>query len=99
MATKNVVLTDVANDCWLDEFHLSSKDGLQLAGSDDWSISKKTLRGGVSEGVDVVEINNGAFAISVLPTRGMGLGRGSVARSIWAGNRRWRRRSTPHSST
>ena len=45
-------------------------------GSSNWSILKRTLRGGVSDGVDVVELNNGKLSVSILPTRGMGLWRG-----------------------
>ncbi|MCY2965800.1 MAG: aldose 1-epimerase family protein, partial [Planctomycetota bacterium] len=40
------------------------------------SIEKYTLRGGVSDGVDVIEVDNGRFSFSILPTRGMGLWRG-----------------------
>lgn len=76
MPAKSVVLTDVANGVWLDEFRLGSDCGLQMPGSAEWSISKRTLRGGVSEGVDVIEVDNGLLSVSVLPTRGMGLWRG-----------------------
>jgi hypothetical protein len=41
----------------------------------DWQVRMKTLRGGRSEGVHVVELNNGAMSIDVLPTRGMGIWR------------------------
>ena len=54
----------------------AKRANLRLAGGSDWSIRKRMLRGGVSDRVDVVELNNGAFAISILPTRGMGLWRG-----------------------
>jgi hypothetical protein len=39
--------------------------------SGKWSVTKKTLRGGRSEGVDLVTINNGKLTITVIPTRGM----------------------------
>lgn len=39
-------------------------------------ISKRRLSGGVSDGVDLVEIDNGRLSLSLLPTRGMGLWRG-----------------------
>jgi hypothetical protein len=39
----------------------------------DWSIEWRTLRGGVSEGVQVVTLSNGTFAVDVCPTRGMGV--------------------------
>lgn len=47
--------------------------GLRLAGSDDWRIESRTLRGGVSENVHVVELDNGGLKVAVLPTRGMGV--------------------------
>ena len=77
MLYKQVVLTDVSRDIWYDTYAVSADSGLQLEGSADWSISKRTLRGGLSDGVDLIEVNNGALSISVLPTRGMGLWRGS----------------------
>jgi galactose mutarotase-like enzyme len=41
-----------------------------------WSVKSYTLRGGLQEGVDVVEINNGKLSFAVLPTRGMGIWKG-----------------------
>ena len=76
MPVKTQILTDVAEGIWLDSYQLSAGGDCQLKGSSDWSITKKTLRGGVSAGIDVVEIDNGAFSITVLPTRGMGLWKG-----------------------
>jgi hypothetical protein len=68
-------LTDVANDVWLDSFSLGN-DSLRLATPHDWSVRKHTLRGGLRDGVDVVEVHNGALSYTLLPTRGMGLWRG-----------------------
>lgn len=78
MATpgKSIVLTDLSSELSVERFHLDSSSGIRLAGSDSWSIDKRTLRGGVSDGVDVVSINNGALSFDVLPTRGFGLWRG-----------------------
>jgi hypothetical protein len=76
MTSKSVVLTDLANEVWLDAFDLRESSDVRLRGNLDWSIHKRTLRGGVSDGVDVVELNNGALSVSILPTRGMGLWRG-----------------------
>ncbi|MEZ5942641.1 MAG: aldose 1-epimerase family protein [Planctomycetaceae bacterium] len=39
----------------------------------EWSIRSGTLKGGLSEGVEIVELNNGSLNVSVLPTRGMGI--------------------------
>ncbi len=76
MSSKSTVLTDLGENIWLDAFELRESADLRLAGSSNWSILKRTLRGGVSDGVDVVELNNGRLSVSILPTRGMGLWRG-----------------------
>ncbi len=62
------LLTDTASDVWTDSLHLGERE-LGCAGS----IRKHTLHGGMRDGVDVVELNNGRLTVSVLPTRGMGI--------------------------
>ncbi|MCA9196434.1 MAG: aldose 1-epimerase family protein [Planctomycetales bacterium] len=42
-------------------------------GSAGASMEFRRLQGGLSDGVDVLEIDNGAFRFAVLPTRGMGI--------------------------
>jgi hypothetical protein len=54
MSSKSAVLTDLAENIWLEAFELRESADLRLAGSSNWSILKRTLRGGVSDGVDVV---------------------------------------------
>ena len=77
MSRVETVLTDVDEGVWLDSWKTDVADGLQLAGASAWSISKSRLRGGLSDGIDVVTLDNGALSMSVLPTRGMGLWKGS----------------------
>ena len=77
MSRVETVLTDVDEGVWLDSWKTDAADGLQLAGASAWSISKSRLRGGLSDGVDVVTLDNGELSMSVLPTRGMGLWKGS----------------------
>ena len=72
---KSWTLTDVRGDVWLDGFSVGN-DALRLPTAHDWSIRKRTLHGGLRDGVDVVEVHNGALSFTVLPTRGMGLWRG-----------------------
>jgi hypothetical protein len=72
---KSWTLTDVPNDVWLDSFSLGN-DSLRLPTPHDWSIRKRTLRGGLRDGIDLIEVHNGALSFAVLPTRGMGLWRG-----------------------
>lgn len=68
------VLTDAEGRVWLDSFAI---DAAELGLGQGWSIRKRTLRGGLSDGVDLIEVDNGALSFSLLPTRGMGLWRGA----------------------
>ncbi len=52
--------------------------GVLLSGGDNWSVSMRRLVGGLSDGVDVVTIDNGRLSLEILPTRGMGIWRGQV---------------------
>jgi len=72
---KSWILTDLAGDVWLDSFAVSNET-LRLATPHGWSIRKRTLRGGLRDGVDLVEVDNGVLSYALLPTRGMGLWRG-----------------------
>ncbi len=72
---KSWTLTDVASDIWLDSLSVSN-DSLRLPTPHDWSVRKSILRGGRRDGIDLIEVHNGALSFSVLPTRGMGLWRG-----------------------
>jgi hypothetical protein len=72
---KSWSLTDVRGDVWLDSFAVGA-DSLHLPGPHDWYVRKRTLRGGLRDGVDLIEVHNGALSFAILPTRGMGLWRG-----------------------
>jgi hypothetical protein len=69
-------LTDVINDVWVESFG-TDNNRLPLATPHEWSIQKRTLRGGLRDGVDLIEVHNGALSYSILPTRGMGLWQGN----------------------
>src|SRR5689334_690185 len=73
--SKSWPLTDVRGDVWLDSFAVGA-DSLHLPTPHDWSIRKRTLRGGLRDGIDLIEVHNGALSFSILPTRGMSLWRG-----------------------
>jgi hypothetical protein len=68
-------LTDAAHDVWVDSLKLLSRNSAPTL-TTPWTVTKRTLRGGRREGVDLIEVDNGAFAFSVIPTRGMGLWKG-----------------------
>ncbi len=71
MASETWVLTDsVANEAER-SIRISDRDMPSAGGL--WSVHKHTLTGGLSDGVEVVEINNGSMQVTVLPTRGMGI--------------------------
>jgi hypothetical protein len=72
---KTWTLTDVRGDVWLDSF-AAGNDTLRLPTPHDWLVRKRTLRGGLRDAIDLIEVHNGALSFSVLPTRGMGLWRG-----------------------
>lgn len=56
-------------------------DGRDFALTDaEGSVTQRTLRRGLSDGVRVIEIDNGALQFTVLPTRGMGLWNGRCGR-------------------
>ncbi|MBC8115117.1 MAG: aldose 1-epimerase family protein [Candidatus Saccharimonas sp.] len=76
MAVSSLLLTDVDSGIHRERGELRPSAELTLAGSPDWSIRWQTLRGGVSDGVSVVELNSGGLSLSVLPTRGMGIWKG-----------------------
>jgi len=82
---KTWTLTDVRSDIWLDSF-AASNESLRLPTPHDWQIRKRTLRGGLRDGLDLIEVHNGVLSFSVLPTRGMGLWRGDY-RGLYLG---WR---------
>src|SRR5579871_4505637 len=72
---KSWTLTDVQGDVWLDSF-AAGNDSIHLPTPFDWSIRKRTLRGGLRDGLDLIEVHNGLLSFSILPTRGMSLWRG-----------------------
>jgi hypothetical protein len=69
MPEKSWVLTNTEDATYKEAFD---------AGGADYAVSKKTLRGGRQDGVDVITVDNGAMKFTVLPTRGMSLWRANV---------------------
>ncbi|MFO0947834.1 MAG: aldose 1-epimerase family protein [Planctomycetota bacterium] len=45
-------------------------------GKKPWSVKRRILKGGLSDGVELIDVTNGDLAFSVCPTRGMGIWRG-----------------------
>ena len=75
MTPKNWILTDVDADIYQEQISLGPD---QVGGpARNYSVTKKTLRGGLRDGVDVIEVHNGRLRFVVIPTRGMGIWRAS----------------------
>lgn len=68
---KTWTLCDVDHDLYVDQITIRDSDVGGTAKG--YRVSKRTLRGGLRDGVDVVEVDNGTFRFWVLPTRGMGI--------------------------
>ena len=77
MSKHSWTLTDLASRTWIEEFSVAVTGTGPAAGR----IDKYTLRGGVSDGVDVVEVHNGRLSLALLPTRGLGLWKGKIGRA------------------
>ncbi len=73
MAKQTWTLTDVEQGVYHEDFSLTPDDVPGAAAG--WWVKKRTLRGGLQDGVEVVEVYNGRMLISLLPTRGMGVWR------------------------
>ncbi len=70
-------LCDTSSDLWIDSFAIDAAGlGQDQPEGARWSVSKRTLRGGRRDGVDLIVLNNGALELAIVPTRGM---------SIWKG--------------
>ncbi|HEY4310222.1 MAG TPA: aldose 1-epimerase family protein [Pirellulales bacterium] len=72
MSEQSWLLTDVDQRVFVPELELGPADftGDQVRGL---RVKKYVLRGGLSEGVDVIELENGLLRVIVLPSRGMGI--------------------------
>jgi hypothetical protein len=74
MTKKTWTLTgDICPNVYVDRISIGPEDVGGPAGG--YSVAKRTLRGGLRDGVDVIEVDNGRLRFVVLPTRGMGIWR------------------------
>jgi hypothetical protein len=67
---------------------ISEEGTLQVTSADvagtpaNWFVRKRTLRGGLSEGVEVIDIHNGRMKLVVLVSRGLGIWRAEVDKEV-----------------
>ncbi len=62
------VLTDISTNLATQNWRVTSAEWAK--GGPAWSVELKTLHGGRQEGVQVIAVDNGAMAFTVVPTRG-----------------------------
>jgi hypothetical protein len=74
MPKKTWILCDAATGRYVNACRYGAGDVTGAASR--FSIGKRRLQGGVRDGVDIVEIDNGRLKLTVVPTRGMGIHRG-----------------------
>lgn len=72
-AAKNWTLTDCRRQQYVEEIFL----GHDELGVPDMTVASRRLSGGLQDGVDLLTVNNGELSFSILPTRGMGIWKGS----------------------
>ncbi|MBD3675754.1 MAG: aldose 1-epimerase family protein [Planctomycetaceae bacterium] len=76
MALHQFELLNVSQKVGKPAWELSAETGPQLAETESWFVELRRMRGGMSDGIDVVTINNGVLELDLLPTRGMGIWKG-----------------------
>ncbi len=69
MPTKTWILSET-------DFDLVSTDMPGLG--EGWHVTKRTLHGGLQDGVELIEVDTGRMRLAILPTRGMGIWRAEL---------------------
>lgn len=76
MKPTQILFTDVSSQTWIEKVLLNSESHPEFSKQSEWSVDKRPLHGGPSEGVDLIEVNNGRLKLNIIPTRGMGVWNG-----------------------
>lgn len=75
MTAKRIPLIDVPAGIYAANAVIDAvSTGVDISGH-SWKANLKRFAGGRSDGVDLIELNNGHLRLSILPTRGMGIWR------------------------
>jgi hypothetical protein len=70
------VLTDLSDGLYVEDLAIDTET-LGLPTGSRCSVTKRRLRGGRRDGVDLIRLDNGLLSIDIIPTRGMGIWKGS----------------------
>ena len=79
------LLIDTATNLATANWKISSADWAKDGPA--WSVQLKTLHGGRQEGVQVIEVDNGAMTFTIVPTRGFELWKANVSKQGGGGLR------------
>lgn len=71
MEAKRWTLCDVEHDTYVEHLLIDQAEAGDFEGN--YCVRKRRLRGGLREGVDLIEVDNGHLRFTVLPDRGMGI--------------------------
>jgi hypothetical protein len=70
-------LIDADSNLTTAEWKISSAE---WGGKSPWKVALRTLHGGRQEGVQVIEVDNGAMTFTIVPTRGFGVWKAEVGK-------------------
>ncbi len=76
MAKREWMLTDTSTGTYARSFAIGPSDVPGTA--DGFSVTRKTLEGGLRHGVELLEVDTGSSQLSIVPTRGMGIWKASI---------------------
>ena len=76
--TKTFTLLKVDEGIYESDLELNSQSA-GITEDNQWSVRMQRLQGGLSDGIDVVWLDNGCTRLAVLPTRGMGIWKAETA--------------------
>lgn len=74
------ILLDSANNISVKEWRLTPADAGDASTRTGWSVEKRQLTGGRQDGVDIIEVDNGALKFTVVPARGFNVWTASVGK-------------------
>ena len=72
------VLTDTSTNLSTAQWKVTSAEWAK--GGPAWTVELKTLHGGRQEGVQVIEVDNGAMRFTIVPTRGFEIWKAQAGR-------------------
>jgi hypothetical protein len=77
--TRSFTVLNVDEGIYEAECSINAQSVGVAQGDAEWSVRLQRLHGGLSDGVDVIWLDNGCTRLAILPTRGMGVWKATVA--------------------